>query len=406
MHAINSQLRECLRRHSFCLEVCTSTDEPKMAKQKKMYNLKFKKMNLTNQMISRGVEYTTSGDSNRAYVGSYHHCSRVGMRNLNICAPRDVVGLPRVEERNIIIDRPRVNSKFTIGFEIEKNRFHRNAVMEYPLLAGFEEDSSCGTSSGRRGYEAVTNILPLVAPSTWRNKVFNMFTQAEKIIDDRYSPSNTRCGGHMTIRVEGMTSDELMKRMRKFSGLFYAMFRYRLKNSYCSRNVIMRSSEEGREMSNPSNAVGGFSHGEKYSVVNQKRDGLIEYRLPSRITSVKQLMRRYEIMYQMVNFAVNKPNSTFTSFLKACRPTLRMMYKGNEGVSVEFIERLAVEMQKVIRTNKIHLAVAHFFHRQSNQRYTRQALEVVQSADRGESRDLRDHSRNMMIESIDDLRFE
>ena len=364
-------------------------------------------MNLTNQMIARGVEYTNSGDSNRAYVGSYHHCSRTGVRDLNICAPVDVAGLPRVEQRNITLESaPFISSRFTIGFEIEKNRFHRNAVMEYPLLAGFEEDSSCGTTSGRRGFEAVTNILPLVGPSTWRNKVFNMFTQAEKIIDDRYSPSNTRCGGHMTIRVEGMTSDELMKRMRKFSGLFYAMFRYRLKNSYCSRNVIMRSSEEGREISNPRDAVGGFSHGEKYSVVNQKRNGLIEYRLPSRITSVKQLMRRYEIMYQMVNFAVNKPNSSFNSFLKACRPTLRMMYKDNEGVSVDFIEDLAVEMQKVIRTNKVHLKVAHFFHRQSDARYTRDALQVVQSADRGESRSLRDHSRNMMIESADDMRFE
>ena len=363
-------------------------------------------MNLSNQMVSRGVEYTTSGDENRAFVGSYHHCQNIGVRNLNICAPRDVVGLPRVEQRNVTLESsPFISSKFTIGFEIEKNRFHRNAVMEYPLLAGFEEDSSCGSSSSRRGYEAVTNILPLVAPSTWRNKIFNMFTQAEKIIDDRYSPSNTRCGGHMTIRVEGMTSDELMKRMRKFSGLFYAMFRYRLKNSYCSRNVIMRTLEERDTIRHPHDVIGS-GVGEKYSVVNQKRNGLIEYRLPSRITSVKQLMRRYEIMYQMVNFAVNKPNSTFTSFLKACRPTLRMMYKGNEGVSVEFIERLAVEMQKVIRTNKIHLAVAHFFHRHSNVRYTRQALDVVTSADRGESRDLRDHSRNMMIESVDDLRFE
>ena len=370
-----------------------------------MYNLKFNKMNLTNQMISQGVEYSTSGDENRGYVGSYHHCSRMGVRNLNICAPVDVVGLPRVEQRNIIIDGPRVNSKFTIGFEIEKNRFHRNAVMEYPLLAGFEEDSSCGATSSRRGFEAVTNIIPLVAPSTWRNKVFNMFTQAEKIIDDRFSPSNTRCGGHMTIRVEGMTSDELMQRMRKFSGLFYAMFRYRLKNSYCLRNVTMRTTEEARAMSRPHNVIGG-GVGEKYSVVNQKRGGLIEYRLPSRITSVKQLMRRYEIMYQMVNFAVNKPNASFKSFLKACRPTLRMMYKGNEGVSVDFIEGLAIEMQKVIRTNKIHLAVAHFFHRQDNDRYTREALEIVQGADRGESRDLRDYSRNMMIESVDDLRYE
>ena len=188
-----------------------------------MYNLKFKKMDLTNQMRSPGVSYEISGNGDRAYVGRYHHCQRIGVRNLNIATSHDVVGLPRVDQRNLIIQDSGNQSRFTIGFEIEKNRFHRNAVREYPLLAGFENDSSCGV-------EGVTNILPLVAPSVWRNKVFNMFTEAEKIIDDRFSPSNSDCGGHTTIRVEGMTSDELMKRMRK---LTYEEFRELLWPEFC-----------------------------------------------------------------------------------------------------------------------------------------------------------------------------
>ena len=96
-----------------------------------------------------------------------------------------------------------VNAKYGIGFEIEKNRLSRGAVREYPLFCGFERDSSCG-------YEAVTNILPLVGASPWRNKVYSMFVEAERIIDDRWSPSNGTCGGHMSVSVVGMSGDELM----------------------------------------------------------------------------------------------------------------------------------------------------------------------------------------------------
>jgi hypothetical protein len=332
-----------------------------------MYNLKFNKMNLTNQMRSRGVSYEISGDTIRSFVGRYHHCQRIGVRNLNIATSHDVVGLPRVAQRNLIIQDSGNQSKFTIGFEIEKNRFHRNAVMEYPLLAGFENDSSCGV-------EGVTNILPLVAPSIWRNKVFNMFTQAEKIIDDRFSPSNSDCGGHTTIRVDGMTSEELIKRIRKFSGLFYAMFRYRLKNHYCNLNLSIRTQEELRENRNV--LAGG--RGERYHSILQKNGGLIEFRLPSRITSVKQLRNRYELMYQMVDFAVNRPNSSFKTFLKSCRPTLRRMYGEDSSVSVRFIEACAMEMQKVIRAGKVHLAVAHMFRRPADNCCTREAKKFYQ----------------------------
>jgi hypothetical protein len=129
-------------------------------------------------------------------------------------------------------------SRFTIGFEVEKNNFHRGAVKEYELLKGFERDSSCG-------YEAITHVLPLLPAGTWRTKVFDMMHKAERIIDDRYSPSdekdydgNYKCGGHITLGVAGMTGNELMEATRKYSGIMYAMFRKRLKNKRITPLVV------------------------------------------------------------------------------------------------------------------------------------------------------------------------
>ena len=238
-------------------------------------------MELTRKMIRDGVEYLNENNTERAYIGNYHHSGRVGIRDLNIASKVDVAGLTRVTDRQNIAEPQNIDyivSKFTIGFEIEKSRLNRGAVREYPLFAGFETDSSCG-------YEAVTNILPLVKPSVWRNKVFNMFDQAERIIDDRYSPSNADCGGHISIGVSGMSGEELMKKVRNYSGIVLALFRYRLKNSYCRYNASMRTRAEREE----GNLYISGRH-QKYNVATAKSNCL-EFRIPSRVTSVNQLKR-------------------------------------------------------------------------------------------------------------------
>ena len=283
----------------------------------------------------QGVQFETYNESSRGRISSYG--SKPLPYKLNKAEAVDINGLPSSARVNVADGE----SKFTIGMEFEKNRFHRNAVQEYPLFCGFEHDGSCGA-------EAVTHILPLVDKSMWRTKVFNMFHQAKKIINDEFSPSDSQCGGHITLGVKDMSGRELSDRLKKFSGLVLAIYRHRVCNYYCRGNFQMDTSNE---------------YGSKYTIANYKTlgdDGVVEFRVPSRFTSVKQTIRRYEFFYQMVDFAVNKQHSSLHHFCNAVRPILMSMYDNNTE-KVEKTIALAKEFQKVINGGKMDIKTCGWF---------------------------------------------
>ncbi len=275
------------------------------------------------------IQYITTGDYNRNRVVGYHRSpspNHLGKGAKN----GDVSTLKSAEKRNLIeVGNGDYDSKFTIGFEIEKTRFSRGAVTEYALFAGFERDGSCG-------YEAITHILPLLPKGVWRNKVFNMMYEAKRIIEDSHSPSDTRCGGHITLAVDGMSGEQVMDGLRKYSGVMYALFRRRLQNGYCRLNWEMDA-----------NNTNG-----RYQVCSNKGDR-VEFRLPNRISSVKQLMRRYELCYTMLDFAINRPNASFKTFLKAVTPIVSSMY-GHDEVKVAEILTLSESFNKSLRTGQIN----------------------------------------------------
>jgi hypothetical protein len=284
-------------------------------------------------LSNNGVQFTTLNDtSRRGQVSGYHSKPDPIFRTK--ATAQDVSGLKSVDRKNISFDGTEYESKFKIGFEVEKARLHRGAVEEYPLFCGFETDSSCG-------YEAVTHVLPLVAKSMWRTKVFNMFHQAKKIIDDEYSPSDATCGGHMTISAEGMTGAELMSRVRKFTPIILSIFRKRLTNRYCNGNPQFLPMGEGVMSSGSA----------KYVVCKDTGFG-VEFRIPSRITSVKQMIRRYELMYILMDFAVNQPNATMRKFYNAVKPIMLSMYEKDE-VKVDKLITLARDFEKFVKTGKV-----------------------------------------------------
>ena len=289
-------------------------------------------------LSNTGVKFETIGDtSRRAQVVGYH--GKPAPVDRSKAEQIDVNGLKPVDRQNVKIDGNEIESKFKIGMEFEKTRFNRGAVQEYPLLCGFETDSSCGV-------EAVTHILPLVAPSMWRTKVFNMFHEAKRIIDDVYSPSNSRCGGHITLSVDGMDGAELMARVRKFAPIVLAIFRKRLVNNYCSGNPQLLPMGEGVMSSGSS----------KYVVCKDTGFG-IEFRIPSRFTSVKQTIRRYELMYHLLDFAVNKQDATMQKFYNTVKPILISMYEGNEDKAKAVIG-LARHFAKFMQSGKVCKHVA------------------------------------------------
>ncbi len=182
--------------------------------------------------MNTGIVYATTGQTERGQVSSYHRKPQPLFLNKTKHAI-DVAGLKKAEQRTAIkFEGGDYEAKFTIGFEVEKNQLSRNAVREYELFCGFERDGSCG-------YEAVTHVLPLLPAGKWRTKVFDLMHKAEKIIDDRFSPSDKRCGGHITIAADGFTGEQLRAAVRKNAGIIYALFRNRLKNSYCNGNNRM-----------------------------------------------------------------------------------------------------------------------------------------------------------------------
>ena len=307
------------------------------------------------QQIKDEIVYLKENRQDRSIMHGYHQSP--SPREMHKGAKSyDVQGLKKRDLDNLLTINGDYTSKFTIGIEIEKNRFYRRIYEELNLIKGYETDGSCG-------YEAITNILPLLPPSNWRNKIFNMFHEAKYIIEDRYSPSNHKCGGHITIRVDGMSSTELHQRLRKHVGVLYAMFQKRFKNGYCNWNMRMLETEPSFNRWNPASQKDGVDyrgdfHG-KYQVCLDKGHGLVEFRLPSRFTSVKQTMRRYELFYVLMDVAVNKPNTSHDALLKRCKPILMSMYEKDE-VKVDYVLAQAKHWKNFIMRGKMDDTIKPF----------------------------------------------
>ena len=304
----------------------------------------FKAILAAQTAIEQGIEYKVTGQRERGLIHSYHSKPSPLFHNRG-AKSSDVTALTPRDISNVIMG-DNIRSRFTIGFEVEKNELHRSAVREYELFCGFERDSSCG-------YEAVTNVLPLVGPSKWRTKVFDMMHKAEKIIDSRYSRADetrndggyysrdvqvSTCGGHATLSCENMSSEELIEKLRKYSGIIYALFRGRLMNKYCSKNLRMHADRSGDGYSD---VINGW---ERTMVCLPKSYGLVEFRVVSKFDSVADMRERYELFYMLMDTAINHDTMTFKAFLKAIKPIISRMYLGNES-DVERVMLDAVDYQ-------------------------------------------------------------
>ena len=285
--------------------------------------------------MRNGTQFTNDGEHGRNRLQSYHGSPAPVFKTKgeNI----DIKGLRCRESKSLIVNNSN-EARFRIGIEIEKTRFHRGAITEYPLFKGFENDGSCGV-------EAITHVLPLLPKSAWRSKVFNMFHEAEKIIDDTYSPSNYLCGAHVTLSVDGLNGTELMELVRNYAGVILAVFPLRLANQYCANNTRMRTDVESWTSSR------AWSHTRKYAVCKNADFG-IEFRLPSAIKSVRAMQLRYELFYELINFAVNHQGKSFGVFLKRVTPILIRLYEGDTA-KVESVIALAKDFQKFIKTGRV-----------------------------------------------------
>lgn len=298
--------------------------------------------------MNTGIQYTLTGETSRGRIVGYHQ--KPDPLKLSKSRHRfDVSGLKSKEVRNIIADSTGFASRFTIGFEVEKTALHRNSVREYELFCGFETDASCG-------YEAVSHILPLLPAGQWRTKVYDMMHKATHIIDDRFSPSNKTCGGHVTLGVEGLTGEEILTAVRPYCGIVLALFRYRLKNRYCGLNTNLRTASESTDSWFNANDEMRWASS-RYQLALDKGK-VLEFRVVSRYENVKQMMRRYELFYALLDFALNT-KGRLSSFHKHIRPIVLSMYGGNETEANDIFEK-AEHFQKFINTGIIHDSIRKF----------------------------------------------
>ena len=256
-------------------------------------------------------------------INSYHSSSRL------------------IENHNYLFNK----SPFSIGFEVEKTEFDTkygtacsqgDEVGEYSFFAGFETDSSCGV-------EGVTHVFPLSpVRSKWRSEVFRMMDEAADIIN---SDTDVNCGGHITVSMskDGYDGDayDVVNDLKPKLALMYALYRFRLKRSYCRHNKSIKKEDNA-----------------KYSPVNVKGGGRIEFRLPSRVASVEQLKLRYDFVYSMFHYTFNEPCS-FDDFLLYTRHIVSKMYKGDEG-KVSRVHAYAREFRKYLASEEVSPTIEQF----------------------------------------------
>ena len=305
-------------------------------------------------MNTTGIKYEKTGNLRRGRLSRYHQKPNPIDRSTTPYVI-DTKGIKKQNIVNVSEEHP-YESQFTIGFEVEKNSLYRGTFTtrygvdrEHILFCGIENDSSCGK-------EAVTHILPLLPKSKWRNKVLDLFYQSEKIIEDKYSPSNWKCGGHITVAVrkpngENYTGDEIIEKMRKNIGIIYALFRKRLKNHYCGHDVLIGM---GDNMNSCDDTDGHW----KYRPV-LKKGHCVEFRLVSRFQSVKQTIRRYELFYEILDFSFNNPNGSYETLLKRVKPILKSMYEGDME-KVEMILDLSRHFRRFLLTGRINRHILEF----------------------------------------------
>ena len=232
-------------------------------------------------------------------------------------------------------------SLFSIGFEVEKTEFMNGANNEgdyvgtYDIFEGFETDSSCGV-------EAVTKILPLGGPrSEARKEVFKMMDEASDVID---CPTDFNCGGHMTVSFKNLQlygdGYDMANRMRGAMSLIYALYRYRLKKSYCAMNKGIKKEDNT-----------------KYSPVNIK-GRLVELRLPSRIKNVKQLKLRYDLMYKVMYYSLVKQVS-YDVFMQKARHIVLKMYCGDND-KVDMIYSISNDFRKYLVNDEVSAKIEQY----------------------------------------------
>ena len=229
-----------------------------------------------------------------------------------------------------------VRCAYGIGYEVEKGYggdFDRNDIPgdidHIPIFHRREADGSCGT-------EFVTGVLPLAPRGVIRTAVFNEFDAASEIFD---LPADKRCGGHVTVSVSGLSGQALYNRLKPYLGLVFALYRHRLKNQYCSADIL--------NLRDPGDT--------RYRPVLIKSEA-VEFRIVRRFESVDHAINRYELFYELVNGAAN--NHSRKAVYRRCAKVVQSMMGSKDKSKAIF--RLARDFDKMLNDYVVRDSIARW----------------------------------------------
>ena len=188
------------------------------------------------------------------------------------------------------VDQNNPLSKYTIGFEVEKdclddgNQDAGSLIEQQPLFSHWETDSSCGI-------EGITNVYSLDNAEVFINHVRNSnYTNLE---------TNGRCGGHINF---AHRENKLQYwHIRPWLGLIFSMWKKRLNNQYSSCNKKL-------------NPYRGTDHhyGALVEKGRMRNNTRFELRLPNRVKDGDTLIRRFKLMQALIECVDHYINEDFT----------------------------------------------------------------------------------------------
>ncbi len=171
-------------------------------------------------------------------------------------------------------------SIFKIGFEVEKeDEEARNSQYAFELFSetgwAKEHDGSLGCG----GFELISPTLPLdiECPIYEQQNITKAINNVKNYIDAAYSK---RCGGHINISQQDVSSMELLEGISGYLPLFYAIYQHRLNNTYSKAKSLKTYIKDI----------------DKYSSFHCKRNGVLEIRIFPAVRNETNLLWRAELL--------------------------------------------------------------------------------------------------------------
>jgi len=168
------------------------------------------------------------------------------------------------------------DSKFKIGFEIEKSQMPEFDFDKYDILntTGFvlEKDSSVDD-----GFELISPILDL-----YDQKILSHFEKVKNFID---IPHINNAGGHINVSIQGKTANETLIALNGWLPLIYALYKGRANGTYSKAKKVADLIYDT----------------DKYQSVRTKNNGVVEFRIISAVREFGQLEFRinlFKIMFE------------------------------------------------------------------------------------------------------------